>query len=557
MSTTPKSLISTLSRISVLSCVALAAATQDGKVAPPKPSQVAPANPATAQPAPPAGIATPAKPGTAAPVDARQAIRFEPEVLNLGEMSAEVAKTGTIKVINVLDTPVTITKIVPGCGCTTTSAPPAPLAPGESANVDITLKPGSKAGIQLTKMVTFQIEGHAPQMLTVKGDVKAYIALSQDMVDGPTSDTAPPTTIKLTSVENVPFRVTSVLPDVLVEVPKESKTEQEVQIDWKKWEATGSSVKISIMTDNPKAPQLGILVKRSLKAGATPPPATTQAETSPASVLAVRGGDMTALKTAIAAPGGVEAQERMSQRTALHFASEAGNMDAVKMLLDAKANPNVQDRTGKTPVTIAAERGRADVLKALLASGGDANARDQVQGSPLLWASGLGTPETVSLLLGAGANPNIQDVNGMTPLMWAAGVGKPETVAMLLQKGADAKAMDKLTGETALMRALRTGKIESVKLIMAANPDLAMKNSLGMTPFLIVCAYGDLDKIKMVIDAGADKTAKDSRGWGAIDHARNRVDAHRDEVIKYLEPLVPASTTTAPPQVKESAPAAK
>ena len=305
MSTTPKSLISTLSRISVLSCVALAAATQDGKVAPPKPSQVAPANPATAQPAPPAGIATPAKPGTAAPVDARQAIRFEPEVLNLGEMSAEVAKTGTIKVINVLDTPVTITKIVPGCGCTTTSAPPAPLAPGESANVDITLKPGSKAGIQLTKMVTFQIEGHAPQMLTVKGDVKAYIALSQDMVDGPTSDTAPPTTIKLTSVENVPFRVTSVLPDVLVEVPKESKTEQEVQIDWKKWEATGSSVKISIMTDNPKAPQLGILVKRSLKAGATPPPATTQAETSPASVLAVRGGDMTALKTAIAAPGEV------------------------------------------------------------------------------------------------------------------------------------------------------------------------------------------------------------------------------------------------------------
>ena len=54
-------------------------------------------------------------------VDARQAIRFEPEVLNLGEMSAEVAKTGTIKVVNVLDVPVTITKIVPGCGCTTTS----------------------------------------------------------------------------------------------------------------------------------------------------------------------------------------------------------------------------------------------------------------------------------------------------------------------------------------------------------------------------------------------------------------------------------------------------
>ena len=53
----------------------------------------------------------------------------------------------------------------------------------------------------------------------------------------------------------------------------------------------------------------------------------------------------------------------------------------------------------------------------------------------------------------------------------------------------------------------------------------------------------------LVMDAGADKAAKDNRGWGAIDHARNRVDARRDEVVKFLEPIVPASTAAAPPQV--------
>jgi ankyrin repeat protein len=72
---------------------------------------------------------------------------------------------------------------------------------------------------------------------------------------------------------------------------------------------------------------------------------------------------------------------------------------------------------------------------------------------------------------------------------------------------------------------------------------------MGMTPFLIACAYGDPEKIKLVMDAGADKAAKDNRGWGAIDHARNRVDARRDEVVKFLEPIVPASTAAAPPQV--------
>jgi ankyrin repeat protein len=505
--------------------------------------------------APPAGIAAPQQaPGAAAPVapvDGRQAIQFSPSILDLGEMQAEVAKTGKVTIKNVIDKPIKVTKIVPGCGCTTTGAPPGEIAPGATADVDITLKPGAKAGVPLTKMVTFQIEGFAPQMLTVKGDVKAYIKMSTEMIDGPTSPEAPPASIKLSSVDNVPFKVTGALPDVLVSLPEGSKLEHDIQIDWKKWEATGSSVKITVQTDNPKAPNLSVIVKRAIKPGTTPPPPSKATEAAPALVLAARSNDVAALKAALAAGGGTEVQERMSQRTALHFAAESGNMETIQALLDAKANANAQDRTGKTPVTVAAERGKVDALKALLKAGGDANARDQVQGSPLLWASGLGGPEVVAVLLGAGANPNIQDVNGMTPLMWAAGVGKPETVTMLLEKGADPKVVDRLTGESALMRGVRTGKTDTVRILLAKKPDLEAKNTLGMTAFLIACAYAqDQEKIKMLVDAGADKAAKDQRGWGAIDHARNRVDSKRDEIVKYIEPMVPAST------VGGSAPAA-
>ncbi|MEY4943689.1 MAG: hypothetical protein RL254_1870, partial [Planctomycetota bacterium] len=260
----------TIARLAILPMVALLAAQQ-----PPAPPAKAPAPGNAAPTATPQGtdpVAQPNKPNVAeffgterqvppalinrepnkaplvatpqvaaAPVDVRQAIKFEPEILNLGEMSADVAKTGKIKVTNILDKPVKISKIVPGCGCTTTTAPPGEIAPGASADIDITLKPGAKAGIQMTKMVTFQIEGHAPQMLTVKGDVKAYITISQDMLDGPTSPDAPPMVVKLVSVENAPFKITSVLPDVLVSMPTESSVSHEVSIDWKKWEATGSS----------------------------------------------------------------------------------------------------------------------------------------------------------------------------------------------------------------------------------------------------------------------------------------------------------------------------
>jgi ankyrin repeat protein len=554
MNTFQPSRLSLLATLVALSATApLAAQSPEPKDRPTDfPMAPVPVDNAPKKDAPPPALAAPQQaPGAAAPatpMDSRQAIQFIPSLLDLGEMQAEVAKTGQITIKNVVDKPIKVTKIVPGCGCTTTGAPPGEIPPGGTATVDITLKPGAKAGVPLSKMVTFQIEGFAPQMLTVKGDVKAYIQMSSEMIDGPTAPDAAPASIKLTSVDKVPFKVTGALPDVLVSLPADSRLEHEVQLDWKKWEATGSSVKVTIQTDNPKAPNLSLIVKRAIKPGTTPPPPSKATEAAPPIVLAARSGDLAALKAALAAGGGTETQERMSQRTALHFAAESGNVETLQALLDAKANPNAQDRTGKTPVTVAAERGKVDALKALLKAGGDANSRDQVQGSPLLWASGLGGPEAVGVLLGAGANPNIQDVNGMTPLMWAAGVGKPETVTMLLEKGADPKVLDRLTGESALMRAVRTGKTDTVRILLAKKPDLEAKNTLGMTAFLIACAYAqDQDKIKMLLDAGADKAAKDQRGWGAIDHARNRVDAKRDEIVKYLEPMVPASTVSAPP----------
>ncbi|MFM8698654.1 MAG: ankyrin repeat domain-containing protein, partial [Phycisphaerales bacterium] len=289
-----------------------------------------------------------------------------------------------------------------------------------------------------------------------------------------------------------------------------------------KWEAAGSSVKLAVMTDHPKAPQLTAIVKRALRPGEVPTKAPVQSS-APAIVLAARSGDVPGLKAASA------------------------------LLIEAKASPNAKDRTGKTPVTIAAERGRAEALRALLKAGGDASVRDQVQGSPLLWAAGLGTPETVQVLLDAGSDANIADVNGMTPLMWAAGVGKPENVSLLLAKGADTKAVDKITGENAFMRALRSGKGDTVRILIGKSPDMAARNLMGMTPFLIACAYSDPEKIKMVMDAGADKAAKDNRGWGAIDHARNRVDSRRDEVVRMLEPIGPASTVAPPPATPAAA----
>ena len=64
----------------------------------------------------------------------------QPQVV--GEMIAGVSKSVTIKIKNITDQPIRITKAIPGCGCTTPVWPKDPIAPGASGDVEITMRPG-------------------------------------------------------------------------------------------------------------------------------------------------------------------------------------------------------------------------------------------------------------------------------------------------------------------------------------------------------------------------------------------------------------------------------
>lgn len=463
-------------------------------------------------------------------------------------MSPEVAKTGKVTLTNVTDHPIRIIKIQPACGCTTTTAPPGAIEPGQSTEIDITIKPPSQGGHPLAKNVTFQVQDHPPQVLTVQGVVKEYVAVTPNVFTGPSTQNAAPTPVRLESKDEHLIQITGATPNVFVALPADTAKFHDLQIDWAKWDAAGSPAKIALLTNHPKAPQVSFLIKRAITRD-NQQLAKDRANTAVSGlIIASREGNATKVAEAIKNGDAIEGAEATSGRTALHFAAESGNLEVVKALLDAKANPNAADRTGRSPVTVAAEKKQGDALKLLIASGGNIELKDQLGGTPLVWAAGLGNADTVGILLAAGANPNVVDRQGMTPLIWAATIGQHETVELLLDKGADVNARDQLAGETALIRAIRTGEVESVKRLLKRNADLNVRNNQGMTPLLVACYSGDMTKIKMLLEAGADKTAKDSRGWGAIDFARNRIDPAKAEVVQYLEPIVPASTALAPPQ---------
>ena len=110
-------------------------------------------------------------------------IVFEPDSVEMGELSPDVAKTVVIRLRNVSDHPLLITTAVASCGCTTSTWPTDSIAPGEFAEAGVTVKPSKEqAGETLMKTVTYLVEDVGPVTVFVRGHVATL----------PSSETAAP-----------------------------------------------------------------------------------------------------------------------------------------------------------------------------------------------------------------------------------------------------------------------------------------------------------------------------------------------------------------------------
>jgi|DewCreStandDraft_1066081.scaffolds.fasta_scaffold04585_3 ankyrin repeat protein len=88
----------------------------------------------------------------------------------------------------------------------------------------------------------------------------------------------------------------------------------------------------------------------------------------------------------------------------------------------------------------AAYEGNLNDLKMALQAGANVNVSDDQDISALRWAAQSGQSEVVKLLLDAGANINQQSASGWTALMQAVIAGSVETVSLLIERGADVNA---------------------------------------------------------------------------------------------------------------------
>jgi ankyrin repeat protein len=228
--------------------------------------------------------------------------------------------------------------------------------------------------------------------------------------------------------------------------------------------------------------------------------------------------------------------------TTLLLASMAGRAEAVRFLLDQRANLRFHD-SGMTPFTAAARYGHIGVMQLLMKKGVGIDETNSINWTALLFAARSCRVEAVRFLIAEGADVNANDNFGRTVLMYAASPFRqgddpfnkevPEKedcldiLRLLIASGANIneRAIDDNNsviairvidydekGFTALMYAARGGRIEIAGLLLDSGADINFKSDDGIDALLIAVREGDSEMVELLIDRGADINTKDANG---------------------------------------------
>ena len=95
--------------------------------------------------------------------------------------------------------------------------------------------------------------------------------------------------------------------------------------------------------------------------------------------------------------------------TSLILAAECGDVDTLRILLDAGADPDASSRSGWTALHGAAEHGSVPIIKMLAAAGGDVSAQAKSGKTPLDIARQYARPEAAQALEALGAAAKVTD----------------------------------------------------------------------------------------------------------------------------------------------------
>ncbi len=230
--------------------------------------------------------------------------------------------------------------------------------------------------------------------------------------------------------------------------------------------------------------------------------------------------------------------------TALLFAARQGSLEAAQALVEGKANMDLSNPDGTTPMIIAILNAHFDLAAMLLEKGANPNAVDKTGRGSLYAAADmhrfewmysrpapkapgkLDSMDLIDLLLDKGADPNAR------------------LTRRVLAFQHDSNGNANLTaGSTAFMKAASVSDVELMKLLIARGADPNLGNQIKTTPLMLAAGLNwkdisgtgteaeSIEAIQLCLDHGADVNAANGLGQTALHGAAER---GADSVVAFL-----------------------
>ena len=217
-------------------------------------------------------------------------------------------------------------------------------------------------------------------------------------------------------------------------------------------------------------------------------------------------------------------------------AVKAADVNAVRALLEQRADASVTEADGSSALHWAVQNDDVETAELLIRAGTYVNATNRYGVGPLQAACTNGSPRMVGVLVNAGANVNAALPAGETVLMTCARTGNVAALKILIERGANVNATESWRGQTALMWAAAGEHSEAVKLLLEHGADLHARSKEigkseaitagtrttptnvigGFTPFLFAVREGASAAAKVLLDAGASLTETAPEGTSPL-----------------------------------------
>ncbi|XP_015273446.1 PREDICTED: E3 ubiquitin-protein ligase MIB2 [Gekko japonicus] len=238
-------------------------------------------------------------------------------------------------------------------------------------------------------------------------------------------------------------------------------------------------------------------------------------------------------------------------RTALQVASYLGQVEVVKVLLQAHASINLRDEEGDTALHYAAFGNQAEVARVLVSKGANPDLLNNVKCTALYIAVNKGFTEVVQALCEHNCDVNLPDSYGDTPLHYAitadfkciiealtevptidftipnrqgfnllhhaALKGNKLAIKKILARARQLVDVKKEDGFTALhLAALNNHKEVAEVLIKEGRCDVNLKNNRNQTPLHLAVTQGHMEMVQLLVSEGCDVNAEDEDGDTAM-----------------------------------------